>query len=170
MAVPSLTAWTAAAKVTASKLNAIHDAVNFLLDPPRCQIFQSAGQSFTDGAALAVVAFNSESYDTASMHDPVTNNSRITFTTAGTYLLSVYIDLPTATYTVFEIQLRLNGVSSLRTQNFVNPPGGIVRFPFERAFAAGDYVEMLFRQTSGANRTNSFGNNTTGMTARWVAL
>lgn len=170
MAVPSLTAWTAAAKVTASKLNAIHDAVNFVLDPPRCQVFQGAGQAFGNGAGSAALNFNSETYDTDGMHDTVTNNSRITFNTAGTYLLSVYLDLPSATYTVYQTQLRINGTTSIRTLDWVNPPGGQVRFPFERAFAANDYLEVLFTQTSGASRTTATGNNVTGVTARWVAL
>lgn len=170
MAVPSLTAWTAAAKVTASKLNAIHDAVNFLLDPPRCQVFNSVGQAFANGAVAAALNFNSENYDTDGMHDPVTNNSRITFVTPGLYHLSVYLDLPAATYTIYQVQLRLNGTTSIRTQDFVNPGGGIVRFPFERPFAANDYIEVLFTQTSGASRTTAAGNNTTGLTARWVAL
>lgn len=168
--IPSQATKAVGEKVSAALWNDdVRDAVDYLLDPPRCQVYQATGQTFTNGAAAAAVTFDAETYDSDGMHDNVTNNSRITFVTAGTYILHVYTDLPAATYTVYTVTLRINGTTSIRTLAFVNPAGGFIRFTIERAFSASDYLEVLLTQTSGANRVAATGNNVTGVTARWVA-
>lgn len=59
--------------------------MGLFFDPPACKITHSVAQSIADASATTV-AFDSEVYDTDSMHDIVTNNSRITINTAGLYL------------------------------------------------------------------------------------
>lgn len=141
--------------------------IDFTYDPPRCQVAAAVGQVFTD-TVQTVVNYGTTVWDTDNMHDPVTNNSRVVLQTAGLYMIATYGDLPTATYTQFDVQLRVNGTTSIRTMNFVNPDAGVYRWQLYREFNAGDYVETLLTQTSGANRTGGTGNNVMGMTALWI--
>lgn len=50
------------------------------------RVYHNANQNLISNDALTV-AFNSEYYDTDTIHDPVTNNSRLTCKTAGKYLV-----------------------------------------------------------------------------------
>jgi hypothetical protein len=50
-----------------------------------CKVRHSVAQSIPD-ITYTIVAFDTEDADTDNMHDPVTNNSRITIQTAGRYL------------------------------------------------------------------------------------
>src|SRR5689334_15642402 len=53
---------------------------------PRCRAKRTTDLSTTSGV-VSVVSLDAEDFDTDGMHDNSTNPSRITFTTAGTYLL-----------------------------------------------------------------------------------
>lgn len=177
MAVPVTATKAVGNKVSATWANDnVKAPIDFLLNPPRCQISNSVGQSISD-ATLTVLNFDTEAYDSASMHDPVTNNSRITIPETGLYLVHMYVrfDATTVTFTRARLQCRLNGATavinhatsgaSAATDNWFS-----VARSFERTFTAGDYIELLVIQTSGASRTTSPGNNLTGMTVRMVAL
>lgn len=50
-------------------------------------MYTTAATTFAQNTLLAI-PFNQERYDTASMHDNVTNNSRITAPSAGYYLVT----------------------------------------------------------------------------------
>lgn len=56
------------------------------------RVYHDIDQSIPNNA-LTIVAFNSERYDTDSIHDNVTNNSRLTCKTAGKYLITTAIEL-----------------------------------------------------------------------------
>lgn len=61
--------------------------MSFLANPPSCRVYHDTTQSIPDNTPTTV-AFNSERYDTASMHDTVTVNSRITIPVGGLYAVS----------------------------------------------------------------------------------
>lgn len=50
------------------------------------RVYHNANQSISNGASTAL-AFNSERWDTDTIHDNATNNSRLTCKTAGKYLI-----------------------------------------------------------------------------------
>ena len=85
MAVPSQGTVAVGDKITASLWNDdVRDAVNFLISPPRVKVYKTANQSIgTSG--WACLTWDAEAFDSDTMHDNATANSRITFTTAGTY-------------------------------------------------------------------------------------
>lgn len=58
----------------------------WISNPPRCNIYASGNQSNLNDTDL-VMAFNTERYDTDSMHDTVTDNDLVVFNTAGIYLI-----------------------------------------------------------------------------------
>jgi hypothetical protein len=83
--------FTAGQTLTAASMNLINANVDTLREgrpsavTPMVKCVRSGDLSLT---APATIAWNgTDKWDTDSMHDPVTNNSRITFTTAGIYLV-----------------------------------------------------------------------------------
>lgn len=107
-----------------------------------CRVYQSAGTSV--GTSLGAIPFNSESFDTNTMHDNATNNTRITFTTAGKYSVSgtVNTDANAASWA----GIRLNGSTYLATNGAGNAGattanGTNVETIYD--FAAADYVELM---------------------------
>lgn len=51
------------------------------------RVYHSADQNIPHDT-LTILAFDSERFDTDGIHDPVTNNSRLTCQTAGKYIIS----------------------------------------------------------------------------------
>lgn len=155
----------------------VRDVMNFLLDPPRCLVFRAVVQTITNGGT-SLIGYDSEVYDTDLMHSTSSNTSRITFTTAGTYLVHVHTTLANAVYTTLDQTTNVNsggsigGGTTIRTASFDNNASLIQQcdFIFERSFNAGDYIENFITQTSGASRNTGTTTYGTFVTARWVGL
>lgn len=161
-------------KIAATAYNAgARDPIDFLLDPPRCRVADGTGIAIADGATV-LMTWSNEVYDTDTMHDTVSNTSRVVFTTEGYYQTSFAIQLPTATYTVSNIDVRLNaggvigGGSNLFQGNFQTARR--LTGTFTRAYSAGDYIELFVTQTSGASRTTVTGDLRTFVETRWVGV
>lgn len=144
-----------------------------ITDPPRCRAHDATGLVVTDGGTT-LLTLSGETYDTDSMHDTGSNTSRITFNTAGFYTVSFAVQLPTATYTVANIDCRLNAGGNIASGtnlfqgNFQTARRMTGTFTGE--FIASDYIEFWVTQTSGASRTTVTGNLRTFVEARWVAV
>lgn len=117
------------------------------------RLYNSGNQTIPESSTL-VVLWDSESYDTDTMHSTVSNTSRITFTTAGKYL--IYADAFAdgvsggirSTLTV-----RLNGTTTLFVTIQYGVEGGGPAFTqatFEYDFAANDYIELLMGSNGAA--------------------
>jgi hypothetical protein len=117
-------------------------------NPPTCRAKHSANISIAD-TVDTYLPFDGEDFDTESMHNPASNNSRITITTPGVYYVFVAVRLQaTATY---QVQVR---------KNRTTPPvlGGNVHYVPSATFvyvnglvklAAADYVEVFVQQSGG---------------------
>lgn len=80
--------WAAGDYPTAAYFNQeIRDNVSFLANPPACRVTNTAVQS-VGNAAWTAMTFDTELFDTDSMHSTSSNTSRITATTAGLYLFT----------------------------------------------------------------------------------
>lgn len=108
-----------------------------------CRLTKSAGQNFT-GTTLTVLTWDTEKFDTDSMHSTVTNTERITFTTAGYYIVS--FNFNTDTNANAYTGVRLNGSTYIHkigignaTSNVANGASG--SFPYY--FSANDYIELF---------------------------
>lgn len=89
MAYTTPRTWTPGEYPTAAQFNAnIRDNVSFLANPPACRVFHNANQSIAEGLTTTEVLFNSELYDTDTMHSTVSSTGRITLTTAGIYVIT----------------------------------------------------------------------------------
>ncbi|MCR2833472.1 hypothetical protein [Parerythrobacter lacustris] len=118
-----------------------------------CRVYQTSGVSLSGGVAIP---FQAEHFDTDSMHDNSTNNTRITFNTAGFYAIggSLYL----STTDAGRVGIRLNGSTDLASNYFTTSSGlaaGSVTTFHE--FQIGDYIELVGTSngtSSGDTRTN----------------
>lgn len=116
------------------------------------RVYHNATQSIPTATRTAL-AFNSERYDTDAIHDPVTNNSRLTCKTAGKYILSGSISFSAHATGLRNLRIRLNGstvlVDLLLGMTFDNQWSGAVSTIYD--LAVNDYVELTVYQNSGGN-------------------
>lgn len=130
----------------------VRNSLNFLANPPACRAYRTAALTLSSGV-VTPVGMDQERFDTDTMHSTVTNNSRITFNTAGLYvvggcltfltgggsgarLLGIYVNGgtkiveagPTATTAT-------HGVNVMTAYNFT----------------AGQYIELYAYEDGGAN-------------------
>lgn len=166
------------AKLTAVQWNAsVRDNIAWLANPPACRVYHNASQSLTDNAQ-ASLAFNSERFDTATMHDTVTNNSRITFATAGLYVVSACFELAAAAdYLSMYCGILLNAATFIALDvkgthaDAAVAPGFVTSTLYK--FAAGDYVEVKAFQNNSANAARNVLSNSARspeFSAVWVGL
>lgn len=140
------------------------DALNFLANRPACRVSHNTTQSLTSGTE-ATLAFNTEALDTDTMHDTVTNNSRITFKTAGLFVVTWGFTVAADNdYLWIYSYLRLNGTtliapgSSIGTQtdNGLSPhSAGATLYKF----AVNDYVEVRAAQKNTSAAANNVSTN-----------
>jgi hypothetical protein len=126
--------------------------VEFATSIPAVRVFHSVAQSTVGSGATTVLAFDSERYDSGSMHDTSTNNSRLVAPVTGIYAITanvVWASNPTGRRT---IHLRRNGFESIAADSraaFGDEVGTVIATLAR--LEAGDYVEVLIQQTSGSS-------------------
>jgi hypothetical protein len=134
---------------------------------PSARVYHNAVQSAGNGVWTAL-AFNSERFDNDSMHDPTTNNSRLTCRTPGIYLLNAHCQFDSTAGGVQRFfHLMLNGATDIAGSGpaasaYANSIGlDDVHFNITTLYelVAGDYVEARIFHDAGAGRNvDSLGN------------
>lgn len=124
---------------------------------PCARVRHSANQSIATGGAAKVLTFNTEDYDTDSIHDNATNPSRLTCQTAGLYLIIGQAGWQSNTSGRRALSIRLNGTTYIADSNDIaaGPNGQIIMTTW--LLNVGDYVELTVYQDSGTN-LNVIGN------------
>jgi hypothetical protein len=122
-----------------------------------CKIYRGSAFTVADGTLgfpSTAIPFTLESYDTDSMHDTSTNNSRITINTAGKYYIWGSVQFSNASFTG-ERSLRLykNGSTTVafNIQLASQVLATIVQVYCEMDCTVGDYFELYPGQNSGAD-------------------
>ena len=135
--------------------------------PPKVFAYRTTTQVYTSGSADAL-RMGAELFDTDSMHEGVTNPSRVTFNTAGTYILAAHSSW-SANPTNAIIKITKNGTDDLALAQIVGDYRSMGLSAI-RDFVVGDYIEMILTQGSGTNKTTliSSGKFST-LSAVWVA-
>lgn len=157
--------WVAGDVLTAAQLNQdVRDNVLAVANPAACRVYHNAAVAVADatitvlgttGATTAV--FNSERYDTDSMHSTGTNPGRITINTAGIYLVTAGIEFAAGTdYSSIYLAIRKNGTTIIVNHSQIggNDAGlannsDAVSTVYK--FAVADYIEVLVWQNNTAN-------------------
>jgi hypothetical protein len=123
---------------------------------PSCKVYKSSPIG-TPGNPTFPVPFDAEEFDPTGMHDPVVNNSRVTITTPGPYLI-----IFTAAFTANANGFHRLGYLTVNTESpwsvmngvVVNQQGGgtsRTQTLLVRNLKAGDYIQAGIYQDSGAN-------------------
>jgi hypothetical protein len=114
--------------------------------------YLTANQSLTSGTYTAI-GLAGENYDTESIHDTATNNSRLTCKTAGRYFVEGTLTWAGSTAGSTRIgRIVSNGVT-LQDEMFVAPPAAAVSVSNKVgrivSLAVNDYVELFGMQDTG---------------------
>jgi hypothetical protein len=141
--------------------------------PAYCKAHLTTGQSISNNTETAI-NFTAEEYDTDTMHNNVTNNTRITFTTAGTYLVGFTANWAVSNTTGRRsAALRKNGTTymnglacEISNANAANQ----LRLHNSGIYvaSAADYMELIAFQTSGGSINMDEGDIPGGRTTIWA--
>lgn len=119
--------------------------------PPFVQVYKPTNQSIPNNTMTAF-SFSAEFYDTDTMHTSGAP-TRITFTTAGKYIITVYAAWERNVTGDRVVQVRKNGADIIAYDS--RKTGGADlriahNWTFEEQFSAADFIEVMGQQTSGA--------------------
>lgn len=115
------------------------------------RVFNSANQSIPNATNTAVT-FNSERYDTDSIHSTAVNTSRLTAVHGGKYLITCNVFFDANATGIRDFDIRLNGVtfiSAARESVSSAAVGSSIITTTIYNLAATDYVECVVFQNSG---------------------
>src|SRR5258708_5416175 len=106
MAWTSPHSWNVGEIVTAAQLNTtLRDNMNFLYTPPAFRCYNSTDGNPSNDATTAH-AFDSNRFDTDTMHSTVTNNTRGIAKTAGKYMFGGTVEFAANVNGHRELQVR----------------------------------------------------------------
>jgi hypothetical protein len=143
---------------------------------PAVRLTHTASQTFTSGSWNSLL-FNTESYDTDTMHSLVTNTERITFVTGGIYSIGANIAPTTGQYDTGLRVLKSGATTIAQTAKsalywwydlFGILPGYGQHLSFDYKFTAGDYIELQVRRRYGSITIGSAAEYSPVFTATWL--
>jgi len=113
------------------------------------RVYKSAGQSIPNTTST-IVSFNSEDYDTDTIHDNVTNNSRLTCKTAGKYIVFAGGRWASHNTGLREFHLLKNGAYAAYIIVATVPGSSMyMEITVILNLAVNDYMELRVYQNSG---------------------
>lgn len=149
--------------------------ISYLANPPACRVTNNAAQSIPN-ATWTALTFNTELVDTNTMHDTVTNTSRITYNTAGLYMVTCSNAFAANSTGGRGIGVRKNGTGGSPTEGgtLVAPhSSGVstyISYSTLVKLAVTDYLEVMLWQASGGALSTSVEAGLPTFTAVWVGL
>jgi len=120
---------------------------------PAARVTNTGDQAFAE-LGFETVAFNSERYDTASMHSNVTNNSRLTAPVDGLYLVNASTRWESDLDGIRQLSIQGEiGGSTIQLGSSDVPSTGFTNQTVSTVvqLSAGDYVEIEVRHDSGGS-------------------
>lgn len=114
------------------------------------RVYHDAAQSIADSTA-ETLAFNSERWDTDTIHDTATNNSRLTCKTAGKYIISAHVEFEQDGTGTRRVRLLLNATDIIASLRIRAVAGGTTRMSISTIYdlAVNDYLQVIVYQDSG---------------------
>ena len=158
--------------------NQVKGNLEHLYSVPRCWAYKTSAQSTsTSTGAYTNVTFDAEHYDTASIHDTVTNNERFTLVRAGLWLVVGCVAF--ASNSTGERLLRMvqydSGGSAVETVSEdrdeaagSSSPTYLTSVGLAYTDTTTDYVTMQSRQNSGGNLNVNSGTQVTTVAVAWL--
>jgi hypothetical protein len=156
----------------------IVDNVTFLANPPACRVYKSTSMAIAHNT-LTVCTFDTERYDTDSMHSTSADTSRITINTPGLYLITAHMVWQADTdYTRRLMDILLGGATILARKSDESPAHAVANdegwnLSTVYKLAATNYLELRVFQTNtsgGSNNLTAALNYSPEISATWVGL
>lgn len=122
---------------------------------PTARAYHDANQSIADATTVALV-FNSERWDTDTIHSTAVNTGRLTCVTGGKYLIVAQVAWDEGTnatgYRV--VGIRYNGLQTIAVDSRTSA-GNTIGITYQQistqfALSATDYVEVIVQHNGGA--------------------
>jgi hypothetical protein len=121
---------------------------------PTARVTHNADQAITTATPTAL-AFNTESFDTDGMHDNSTNNERLTFQTAGKWIIGGNVTWENVAAGEYrQAAIRLNGSTTIaEVMGPETVTAGHLRQSVVTLYemSVGDYVELVVQHDRGSN-------------------
>jgi hypothetical protein len=163
--------------LTAAQLNVIADNERFLKNVDRARVYKSAAQTVSTGA-WEHLSFDSEDYDTNSLHSTSSNTQRLTAAVDGWYVACLQVSFETDGTGRRDIQIRKNDSSTDGTAgtrwarvtlgSLGSGDSTIMQCTAYLYLAANDYVKGLAWQNSGAGLDVESGSAATWFSLTWL--
>lgn len=114
------------------------------------RVYNSANISVSN-ATVTALTFNSERFDTDSIHSTASNTSRLTATTAGVYQITGHVRWASNATGSRLLYIRENGTAAISYEQIAASVNGegIMDVTALWKLAAGEYVELVTWQNSG---------------------
>lgn len=153
----------------------VRENLQFLANPPMAKV-RSTGTVSLTSATWTIITFNTEDWDTDTLHSTSTNTGRMTATTAGVYHFQGAIRFGANATGSRGAALRKNGTGSgLPTDS--NPliqaaatGPTIVPVTNDIRLSVGDWVELIGYQSSGGALSTENSEGASFLACRWVSL
>lgn len=142
---------SAGSSATAARRDHAHAMASETASLIGCRVYDNGNQSIANGTSVAV-AFGVENFDTDTMHDTSTNNTRITAKTAGTYIIYGNVRWYDGTTGQRQLTIRLNGstiVGQIQTAPAISGATEQVIVCMWQ-LDVDDYVELVMYQNTGS--------------------
>lgn len=151
MAYSTPRTWVSGEYPTAAQFNAnIRDNVSALANPPACKATRSTSQAVAHNTSVKINLNGTEEFDTATMHDLVTNNTRITVPIAGLYLITWRVNWASSGSAMI-VNAKVNNTTDLNPVR-EDVSGTLVQVTTDTVkLAANDYIEGVAFQFSGSS-------------------
>lgn len=121
---------------------------------PSARVYNNAAITLTT-ATETTLTFNTERWDTASLHDTGSNTGRLTVPTGadGIYSITAHVRFASNATGVRFVGIRLNGSTFIAAdlRQAVNGDATVLSVPAKWQMVGGDYVEVRAYQNSGGN-------------------
>jgi hypothetical protein len=121
----------------------------------RASVYKNGTQS-VNNSTLTALNFDTEDFDVGTMHDNVTNNTRVTIPASND---GIYLVMGAATFAANatgnrQLVLKKNGATDVRSVTLPNTGGATaqqMQIARVLALVATDYIELIVGQDSGGN-------------------
>jgi hypothetical protein len=129
----------------------LRDDLEFLIDPPACDVFNSSAVS-VNNATETILNADSERFDNDAMHSTASNTSRITIQTAGRYYVRAAVGFAGDADGNRRITFLINGTTaSIRLDQGPGTSGSIILGAFgDFILSAADFIEVRVLHAAGA--------------------
>ena len=118
---------------------------------PAARVTRTTNQIIPNGPGTQI-AFDSERYDTAGMHDTSANNSRLTAPVTGIYSITLEVDWLFNPSGLRNVEIDKNGTTAIATETVSPPPTtGDQEITTQARLQAGEFVVASVQQSSGGD-------------------